>query len=324
VTISCTNSCGTGSKTCENERWGACVVSDTARSCNNACGVGVEHCSNDRWGDCEVPSTERACSDACGAGIETCQKGVWGGCTVPAVVQSCASVCGAGKKTCQYGLWTACDAPMPGPPKLVTTLRDFHRTHPDFERNITGDASDLGMVEPLLGNDDTPTYAHTGGTLTVTGPETFAQWYHDVPGVNVTISYDIQLQAATDKPGFFVYSSIDFFPLDGDPRGFGNEGFNHDFDFTLATKFTFHYMGGEVFRFIGDDDLWVFVNRHLAIDLGGLHQSKTGEVYLDQHAAEFGITPGNTYELHLFFAERHVINSDFSVETTIADPGTCE
>jgi fibro-slime domain-containing protein len=95
-------------------------------------------------------------------------------------------------------------------------------------------------------------------------------------------------------------------------------------DFTLATKFTFHYLGGEVFRFTGDDDLWVFVNRHLAIDLGGVHQSKTGEVYLDDHKSEFGITPGNTYQLHLFFAERHVINSDFSVETTIADPGTCQ
>jgi fibro-slime domain-containing protein len=83
-------------------------------------------------------------------------------------------------------------------------------------------------------------------------------------------------------------------------------------------------LGGEVFRFTGDDDLWVFVNRHLAIDLGGPHQSKMGEVYLDDHGAEFGIAPGNTHQLHLFFVERHVINSDFSVETTIADPGTCE
>jgi fibro-slime domain-containing protein len=269
-----------------------------------------------------APSAERACSNTCGAGLQTCQNGVWGVCTVAAV--SCTTVCGTGKKLCQNGSWSACDAPSPKPPTLKTTLRDFHRTHPDFERpNITGDASELGLVASVLGSDGTPTYAHTAGTQTVTGPETFAQWYHDVPGVNVTIPYDVQLQASTTKPGFYVYTNLSFFPLDDDPRGFGDEGFNHDFDFTLATKFTFHYVGGEVFRFMGDDDLWVFVNRHLAIDLGGVHQSKTGEVYLDEHAVEFGITPGQTYDLHLFFAERHVINSDFSVETTIADPGTC-
>lgn len=159
----------------------------------------------------------------------------------------------------------------------------------------------------------------------MTGPDTFAEWYHDVPGVNVSIPYSIQLQPSTSQPGFYTFGSTDFFPLDGDPRGFGIEGdFDHDFDFTLATKFTFRYLGGELFRFIGDDDLWVFVNRHLAIDLGGLHQSKVGEVYLDEHAAELGLVRGNIYAIHLFFAERHAINSDFSIETTIADPASCD
>ncbi len=267
----------------------------------------------------------RACSDTCGEGSQLCSAGLWQPCVVPVVSEACASVCGPGKRVCQDGAWAECDAPVPKSPRLRTTLRDFHRTHPDFERSdVSGDASELGIVLPLLGDDDTPTYAHTGGTRTVTDPETFAQWYHDVPGVNVTIPYDVPLQASTSNPGFFAFTGIGFFPLDGDPRGFGDEGFDHDFDFTLATKLTFHYQGGEVFRFTGDDDLWVFVNRHLAIDLGGCHQSKMGEVYLDDHQAEFGIVPGNTYDLHLFFAERHVIDSDFSVETSIADPGTCD
>jgi fibro-slime domain-containing protein len=47
-------------------------------------------------------------------------------------------------------------------------------------------------------------------------------------------------------------------------------------------------------------------------------------VSLDERAAEFGITRGNIYQLHLFFAERHMKDSDFSIETTIADPGACE
>jgi hypothetical protein len=60
----------------------------------------------------------------------------------------------------------------------------------------------------------------------------------------------------------------------------------------------------------------------------------SGAMYTNPKLAKcsWTITPRNsaspaaipTSQLHLFFAERHVINSDFSVETTIADPGTCQ
>jgi fibro-slime domain-containing protein len=297
----------------------ACAHAGHQRTCGNACGSGRQTCQNGFWQACEVPLVTRTCSSACGAGIETCQDGTWGPC-----IEACATVCGQGRRRCQNGVWGNCDAPSPKSPSLPAILRDFHKTHPDFERPGSGDLSELGIVAPILGSDDTPSYAHAEGTNTVTGPESFAQWYHDVPGVNVAIPYEIPLEISTPNPGFYEFLGKNFFPLDGDPRGFGDEEQEHDFDFTLATQFTFHYQGGELFRFTGDDDLWVFVNRHLAIDLGGLHQSKTGEVMLDHRAAEFDITPGNTYQLHLFFAERHMKDSDFSIETTIADPGTCD
>jgi fibro-slime domain-containing protein len=273
---------------------------------------------------CPVGGRQRACSNACGDGVETCRDGVWSGCTVAPVSQTCSSPCGGGKRTCRDGVWSDCDAPQPRLAVLHATLRDFHATHPDMESPGSGDRSELGLVEPILGSDDTPVFAHTTGTSTVTGPDTFAQWYHDVPGVNVAIPFRIQLLPSPEKPGFYQYGGIGFFPLDVDPRGFGDEGQQHDFDFTLATKFTFHYLGGETFRFQGDDDLWVFINRRLAIDLGGLHQLKADVVNLDDRAAEFGLERDHRYELHLFFAERHVIDSDFFIETSISDPGSCE
>jgi fibro-slime domain-containing protein len=78
-----------------------------------------------------------------------------------------------------------------------------------------------------------------------------------------------------------------------------------------------------VFSFSGDDDMWVFINRQLAIDLGGLHQRASAEVALDDIAPQFGLTTGQSYPLHFFFAERHTLQSTFTLRTSIADAGSC-
>jgi len=62
----------------------------------------------------------------------------------------------------------------------------------------------------------------------------------------------------------------------------------------------------------------------LVIDLGGLHQLETETVNLDQQRTKLNLVLGQKYPLDLFFAERHTIDSDFIVNTTIADVGSCE
>lgn len=64
-------------------------------------------------------------------------------------------------------------------------------------------------------------------------------------------------------------------------------------------------------------DVWLFVNGTLALDLGGLHQPATGTVDLDAQAAALGISPGNSYPMDIFQAERHTVLSNFRIETTI-------
>ncbi len=317
----CKNTCGVGQQTCRDGYWQPCEVAPVEAPCEGECGSGTQTCVEGRWGACEVPPVTVPCVTKCGDGTSTCTDGTWGSCEVPPVTRDCMSVCGSGTETCSGGAWQACTAPQPKPPKLRTVVRDFNDTHPDFERAGRG-GFEPGIVEPLLGPDDKPVFDVGRAIQSITSKETFDQWYRDVPGVNFSSPLELELAAEPGPAAFFVYSDNTFFPIDGEL--FGNQGRGHNFHFTLEAQTTFTYVGGEEFSFEGDDDMWVFVNRHLAIDLGGLHVSMADSVKLDDVASEFGLVIGGTYPIHFFFAERHTIDSNFTIRTTVAEKGSCE
>ncbi|MFT6388567.1 MAG: fibro-slime domain-containing protein [Cellvibrionaceae bacterium] len=206
------------------------------------------------------------------------------------------------------------------------TVRDFQASHPDFQ-SFLGDG-ELGIVEDDLGADGLPVYAGgEGGTKDTSGRTAFDQWYRDVVGINLNIPISLTMTRDSGS-SVWRYSNDEFFPINENllapgTVSWGNSpeaaeiGLDRNYYFTLAANLVFDYEGGEVFTFSGDDDLWVFINGKLAIDLGGVHPALQGTVDLDAVASELGITSGNRYTFDLFFAERRLTQSNFSIETNI-------
>ncbi|MEO6602030.1 MAG: fibro-slime domain-containing protein [Polyangiaceae bacterium] len=192
---------------------------------------------------------------------------------------------------------------------ILAVIRDFQADHMNFEGN-TGD--DRGLVKPDLGPDRKPILASSNPTRTVEDPAQFDSWYRNVDGLNLPFKFEIWFGPSQGKSSF---QSTSFFPLDG--AGFGNQGNNHNFHFTTEIHTQFKYGGKENFNFTGDDDVWVFINNKLVIDLGGVHVAEDASVDIDSRAAELGLVIGNVYPFDMFQNERHTSQSNFRADTTL-------
>jgi fibro-slime domain-containing protein len=281
--------------------------------CGDGVAEGTEQCDdgNHDLGDGCTPfcvrepdCTQGACTSSCGDGIklpngnEACEDGN----TKPG--DGCDATCHVEPGyTCTDSVSTATQLVLP------IVIRDFTPTHPDFEHYL---GNDLSIVAATLGADGKPVYANPGGnTATTTGKAPFDQWYRDVPGVNQTILQTITL---TQLPsGQFQFNSAAFFPIDG--LGFGNYASSgHNFHFTSEVRYWFEYKGGEQLDFTGDDDVWVFVNKKLAVNLGGVHGPQSGSVLLNAAtAATLNLQVGQIYETVVFQAERHTSGSNYKL-----------
>ena len=187
-------------------------------------------------------------------------------------------------------------------------------------------------------------------------PDAFSLWYRStnpdaIEGYNGAIEImEIPDVLTLDQVGgtdseVYSFDSASFFPLD--ERGFGDTPDQpHNFQFTTELRYTFQYQGGESLTFRGDDDVFVYVNGRLAVDIGGIHNAQWGRVVLGDDGdpaggdstcavtaddsvdelpdcelseeetdsdtdTRFGLTRGGVYEIVLFHAERHPVASNF-------------
>jgi fibro-slime domain-containing protein len=325
-------------------------------TCGDGHREGSEQCddgNNDTSDGCSpFCRTEPACPTGGGPCSTACGDGILLATDIDQQCDDGNTVSGDGcSSTCQVEAGYTCDSQAQSSSSLTLPIvfRDFKGTagtgtaaeptkneHPDFEKYNNG--FERNIVQPLLDSAGKPqhvtvnrnntenTYADNVLTSTV---DYFSKWYRDDPTYNQTVIQTLTFtQLAT---GEFRYADSNFFRLNG--LGWGNyKTTGKNFHFTSEVRYWFEYQGGETLQFKGDDDLWVFVNRQLAVDLGGVHGAINGSVVLDDangsgsvcenvalgdcttpRQVDLGLVRGSVYEIAVFQAERHTTASNYTL-----------
>ena len=195
------------------------------------------------------------------------------------------------------------------PITLNGTVRDFQSDGVNFE--AASYTSGSGWVNSTL-SGGVPTLTALGASnISNTGAGAFSNWY-----TGNTQAFNLGLALNSNGSGLYTYESNSFFPIDA--QGYGNQGNAHNYHFTFTTSATFGYTQGahQTFSFTGDDDVWVYFDGKLGIDLGGVHGAQSQTVDLD---TLFGPSKASgNYSFDFFFAERHTSESNLKIQTSLA------
>ena len=154
-----------------------------------------------------------------------------------------------------------------------------------------------------------------------TGTYSFEAGYSDNPKY---VDYD--RTNGTISQGTGGTATVGFYPLEN--LGYEQPGLltttsavgaTHNGSFTLRgeSQFVYNKASKLYFTFTGDDDVYMYINGVLALDLGGAHGRNTKTVNLNEVADKCGLIDGQVATFTFFYMERCSDASTFGIKTNM-------
>ncbi|MGL1886928.1 MAG: fibro-slime domain-containing protein [Reichenbachiella sp.] len=182
--------------------------------------------------------------------------------------------------------------------RVELTVYDHTDTWEDFG-NPNADGVKTGMVMERLGNNGLPMFKEN-----LASNANIEKWWteEEFPVYTTRIVFD------NTGGGLYQLKDTEFFPLDDIPTT-KEDNPNYYFAAHFQQQFIYDGDGGQKFEFNGINDVFVFLNGNLVLDLGGADHNASGSFILDVEADRLGISEGSDMTLDFFIANRKMVES---------------